>query len=67
MASDIISFFFDMVSVPGVWFLELMEATGMTGIFLAAFMVFMVIRTLLAPALGHSGSDTASRSRDKEE
>lgn len=63
----VVSFLFNMISAPASWFLYVIEGSGMTGIFLAAFMVFMVVKTLLSPVLGSAGSDTAKRSRNKEE
>lgn len=62
-----IQFFSDMFAAPALWLLQLIEGTGMMGFFLAAFMTVMVCRILLAPVLGHAGSDTSKRSRSKEE
>lgn len=48
---------------PWLWFSELLEATGMTGVFLAALAMYLAYKFLVAPFLGSSGSsDTAEQS-----
>lgn len=63
---SIINFVTQAFLVPGTWFMNILTGSGMVGLFLALFMIFQLIRILMAPIIGHAGSDTAKRSRDKE-
>lgn len=48
---------------PWLWFSQLLESTGMTGVFLAALAMLLAYKFLVAPFLGSSGSsDTAEQS-----
>lgn len=48
---------------PWLWFSQLLESTGMTGVFLAALAMLLAYKFLVAPFLGSSGSsDTAEES-----
>lgn len=62
-----VQFFTDMIAAPALWFVSIVQGSGMVGLFLGSFMMIMVIKTLLVPVLGHSGSDRSKRSHSKED
>lgn len=64
---SILSICYKIISVPASWLFSIIYGSGMIGIFQASFLIVMVIRFLLVPVLGHSGSDASKRSRDKED
>lgn len=64
---SILSICYRIISVPASWLFSLMFGSGMLGIYQASFLLFMLYRFLLSPILGHSGSDTSKRTRDKKE
>lgn len=62
-----VQFFTEMIAAPALWFVSIIQGSGMVSVFLGTFMMIMVIKTLLVPVLAHSGSDRAKRSRSKED
>lgn len=49
---------------PWLWFSQLLQSTGMTGIYLASLVMFLAFKFLVAPFLGATGdalSDTAAK------
>lgn len=67
MTAGIMQFIFQIIVWPANWALEIFSATGMFGFFLVCFLVYRLSSLLLAPLIGRAGSDTAKRSRDKED
>lgn len=53
---------------PWVWFSQLLESTGMDGVFLAVLSMYLAFKFLVAPLFGSRGdasSDTADKRRKR--
>lgn len=64
MVADIMSLFGTAFAQVVVWFERILMATGMTGIFLAAFFLYLLFKFILSPVFGSSGSDQVKRKKE---
>lgn len=68
MVNQILHFWIRVLSQVWSWFSQLLDASGMAGVFLTMFSAVVVYRLLAVPILGQSvkaGSDTAQRKQRK--
>lgn len=69
MIVQTLDFWITAVSQVWSWFVQLLTASGMTGLYLMMFAATVAFRLLAVPILGQSfkaGSDTAGRKPRKE-
>lgn len=64
--SGVINIFTNAFSAVSSWFTEVIDATGMGPVFLAAVFLVVLFRRLITPIFGQAGSDRARRSKNSE-
>ena len=67
MADSIISLLSKSLLAVQSWFSQILNESGMTGLFLGMFAIYLAVKFLIYPLFGGSaGSDRAGKSRDSE-
>lgn len=69
MIVDVLNFWIVALAQVWAWFVQLLSASGLTGLFLTMFAATVAFRLLAVPILGqrfNAGSDMATRKTRKE-
>ena len=64
MVADIMALYGTAFSQVVSWFERILRATGMTGIFLAGFFLFLLFKFIISPVFGSAGSDQVKRKKE---
>lgn len=67
MADSIISLLVKSLQAAQTWFTQILDKTGLAGLFLGMFAIYLAVKFLIYPLFGGSaGSDRVGKPRDRE-
>lgn len=65
--AGVINIFTNAFSAVSSWFTQVIDATGMGPVFLAAVFIVVLFRRLITPIFGQAGSDRAKKSKQSKD